>query len=158
MSGIINSDGSRSGVIGLRLDGRQPGFYAYGGSGVVSVSNAAYVVLTNDSTLPAFDTGSNYDTSTGKFTTPVAGKYIFGFAMYNITTDVYVWSITDGTTTYARQYNTPTAVNMDYGFSVVCDVEAGKAIGVQNNAEGGAVRSIYQSTPVHSRFWGYLLG
>jgi len=157
---VLNEDGGAEALVidtsGYITKSKQPGFYAYGGAGIVAIANNNYVILTNDSTLPAFDTASNYDTGTGQFTTPIAGKYIFGFSCYATSAAEYAWTITDGTTTYARMFFTSANANMDWGFSTVCNVEASKAIGVRN--EQGASKNIYQSAPVHSRFWGYLLG
>lgn len=52
----------------------QPAFLAYLTS---SVTAQGVIAFNNDSSNDAFDTNSNYSTSTGRFTAPVAGRYIF---------------------------------------------------------------------------------
>lgn len=63
----------------------QPAFFAYLDTTVSNVTgnNTVYtVIFENDSTAPAFDTRSNYDTGTGVFTAPIAGRYRFEAGVY----------------------------------------------------------------------------
>jgi hypothetical protein len=80
---IITSDGAGSftassslassvqSVGGIQMT---PAFYAYAG-GATTVSNSTWVKVSIGTEL--FDTNSNYDTSTSRFTPSIAGKYFF---------------------------------------------------------------------------------
>ena len=59
------------------------GFSARGTGGAwTAASNNDVVAFNNDSTGDSFDTGSNYNTSTYKYTAPATGLYIFWYAIY----------------------------------------------------------------------------
>jgi hypothetical protein len=58
----------------------QPAFSAYGNNQSVLVNTDVDATLPNEE----FDAGNNYDTSTSRFTAPVAGRYLFtGTVQYN---------------------------------------------------------------------------
>lgn len=74
MSGLINSVGSKSGIIELYGSNR-PSFLVFWNT---ASAGAQDPVLFNDvSTGRAHNNGGHYSTSTGKFTAPVRGTYLF---------------------------------------------------------------------------------
>ena len=86
MSGIINSAGSKSGLIGeteTAIVAGSASFLANIGSATAwgSYSHNAVLPFDNDSGGAAHDTDSCYDTSAYKFTAPATGVYIFYFAV-----------------------------------------------------------------------------
>tara|TARA_R100000353_G_scaffold17299_2_gene16289 strand:- start:4222 stop:4839 length:618 start_codon:yes stop_codon:yes gene_type:complete len=136
----------------------RPSFYAYGqdSSDAYAIVNSNYVILKNVSTIPAHNIGSHYSTSTGKFTTPVAGIYFFQFTWYATQTLAYEWLLTDGTTYYNRIAYTPQGANQQNNLVFSGKIDANKQIGIQNTA--GSDRSIYIGSPVHTTFSGFLVG
>ena len=52
-----------------------------------TVADEGILAFDNDSNGDSFDTGSNYNTSTYKYTAPVTGVYLFWFAVYTHNTD-----------------------------------------------------------------------
>ena len=65
----------------------QPSFLAFGAN-IGEVSSAGYIAYPNiDTNQGGHNIGSHYNTSTYKFTAPVAGKYLFGFSVYAHTTN-----------------------------------------------------------------------
>jgi hypothetical protein len=56
----------------------QPAFLAYNSTGV-SMTGGGWGILSNSITTKSFDVGSNYNTSNGRFTASVTGKYLFYF-------------------------------------------------------------------------------
>jgi hypothetical protein len=57
----------------------QPAFYAVGAGGSTAYGNGGEFILTSVQT----NRGSNYSSSTGRFTAPVAGFYSFTYAIYS---------------------------------------------------------------------------
>ena len=75
MSGIINSAGSKSGVIGPSTFADTPAFWVYG-NGTQSSIGAGYTTCSLNDEI--FDNGSNFDhNTTYTFTAPVTGLYHF---------------------------------------------------------------------------------
>jgi hypothetical protein len=53
----------------------QPSFFAYGSG--ISLSGGTWQTVSTGLTTTSYNVGSNYNTSNGRFTAPVAGKYCF---------------------------------------------------------------------------------
>lgn len=70
-TGVVKINGSQIGPTAFL----NPYKFSVYRNGALTDSNGAYALLTYDT--KTFDTGSNYSTSTGKFTAPVAGFYMF---------------------------------------------------------------------------------
>ena len=71
MSGLINSTGSRSGIIGYHQNPEVPAFFAYLGSS----EDSTHGTITFNSTT--YNVGSHFNTSSYAFTAPVNGLYSF---------------------------------------------------------------------------------
>ena len=94
MSGIVNSTGAVSGVIGTTVGtpstaaGTGAFMARYNSSGWISVSdNGSILAFNDDSTGDSYDTDGNYNTSTYKYTCPAAGVYYFFYGLYTAQND-----------------------------------------------------------------------
>jgi hypothetical protein len=95
MTGIVNSTGARSGVIGTTVGtpaGSVAGNGAFmarnSGSGWVSLSDGALVSFNNVSSGDSFDTDGNFDyAGDKKYEAPATGVYFFWYAIYSGDTD-----------------------------------------------------------------------
>ena len=156
MSGIVNSTGAVSGVIGTTVGTPSAGedeinFVAYGGSGTVSIANSAKVPFSSVS-----QSGSAWSSNT--FTVPVAGYYWFSISVYNYSgAATYAWDIReDSTHVIARWYGTILT-----GGSISSTASGGKTLAKDDtvslhNTSGGA-RNIYLSSMDHTHFCGVLI-
>ena len=80
------------GLFSPNVAGNGPAFYAYASSATTMSANARTLVIFQ---TELFDTNSNYDTTTGRFTPTVAGYYFLAATMRydvvnNIVTHVYI--------------------------------------------------------------------
>ena len=60
----------------------------YGSNGWLTLGTATILGFDDDSTGDSFDNGSNYSTSTYKYTAPTTGVYMFWFSVYTAKDDV----------------------------------------------------------------------
>ena len=136
----------------------QPSFWVSGtaAGGMVSYASNAEIVFSNAQS----NTGSHYNTSTGRFTAPVAGAYLFSGTLQGTKASNYRWTIKKNNVQFgsggANSDCVPHGYNVDVGQTtntivlqlaandyVSCSVRTGQAMAVY----GG-----------HSYFSGVLVG
>ena len=156
MSGLVNSTGARSGIIGTTVGTPSAGedeinFVAYGGAGSVTVANNAKVPFSSVS-----QSGSAWSFDT--FTVPAAGYYWFTFSVYNYSgAATMAWSLKeDSTHVIARWYGTILT-----GGSISSTASGGKTLAKDDtvslhNTSGGD-RTIYISSMDHTYLSGVLI-
>jgi len=135
----------------------QPFFYAYSNAaqtGYNPQNQGDAPVIYNATTT---NTGSHYNTTTGKFTAPVAGNYIFHASAYSAaTTFGQNWLVVNGSRMISTDWVSGTASNMSMGFWLI-RLAANDTVGF--HAYNGAVTSATIATNIeHVYFKGYLLG
>jgi hypothetical protein len=94
MSGIINSTGARSGVIGTTVGtpSTAAGTGAFmarfsSGSWLSIADNGTILAFNDDSTGDSYDTDGNFNTSTSKYEVPADGVYYFFYGLYTAQND-----------------------------------------------------------------------
>ena len=114
-----------------------------------------------------YNVGSHYSNSTGRFTCPVAGTYLFGWTnIANTTNDVYRYYLRvngsssisgTGGDTHLRIDNS--ATGSEYGtngmFTFPVQLSANDYVSIYYYADGGT--STYTGAD-YPQFWGYLVG
>jgi hypothetical protein len=129
----------------------QPKFRA---ARVNGFATTTYTEVTFESEL--FDDGSNYNTSNGRFTAPVAGTYFFRSALQPITIGIgvsinfYVNGVAYGY--MAQGWNTNLPARSDISVSALLKLSAGDYVSVY------AFSSASCSWDNHGQFQGYLVG
>ena len=132
----------------------QPSFLAFGAN-IGEESTAGYIQYPNITAAQGgHNIGSHYNTSTSKFTAPIAGKYLFGFSVYAHTTnalDMY-GKINDSANVSGHQVN---AGSNDDNYptlsgSVLINMAANDVFGWR--MAGGS----YHTNSTGSMFYGFL--
>ena len=148
------------------LTPNQPGFLARG-VGSWSDPGNADLVFTDLSSSSTYNDGNHYSTSNGRFTAPVAGKYILGANIYHRNDSGYdddtnhqYWyfyrngSPLTNTNNVIMHYQNSGDADSTHPMSIVVKLNAGDYITVRNsNASGSG--SYYMGG---CEFWGTLLG
>jgi hypothetical protein len=136
----------------------QPAFVAVDGRGqgqqaIASINISQYF------TTAQTNIGNGFSTSTGRFTAPVAGYYVFGWNLF--TTGISA----DTTSRVGIIKNGNSSAGEWSGGDRVGHANQG-SIGIYLNAndyitlgtQGGSYTAYWYADTQHSRFWGYLLG
>jgi hypothetical protein len=147
-----------------RIDGsgrvtipNQPFFYAQltvDRTGLNLASTGDVVVVYNDLVQ---NTGSNYSTSTGKFTAPVAGVYAFFAAAYSaVQVFSQSWLVINGSRGNSTDWHFGANTNFTVGHWIV-KLSANDTVGF-HPYNGGVTSGTVTGNTTHSYFRGYLLG
>ena len=144
---------------GIVTKPNQPSFSAYSTGNWTHGSDTGYLNL-DHITTELFDNGGNYNTSTGVFTAPVAGKYFFTLTYAYINTSGYlVIYLQKGVSGTYNEYGA-----MDVWVPQQSSAYQGSPImGVIDLAAGNTVRPIVQLNYAgnilsNTHFSGYLIG
>jgi hypothetical protein len=170
-----STDGSTNNISGIayamRINGSgyitkpyQPAFKA-GRSSSISVGSNSTIVF-NDTGGNHFNTGGHYSTSTGMFTAPVAGKYIFStLIIYESLSngqamdDAFYIYKNNSLVTYSfrrAEYEAGYTGNGGYytdDANVLLDLAVGDTVSIRN----GRALTVHGNTQ-YTWFYGYLLG
>ena len=158
----VNTIRHTNGTSGMTIDssGRvfqptKPSFNAHRNSGgdIAANTGSSGVVIFNSTTV---NIGNGFDTSTGKFTAPVAGTYFFSTSCLttatNSATDLQI-RVDDVRVAQGRA-DAHSALQNSIFISVIATLTASQVVHVHINIGGG----IYGSTGEYNTFCGYLIG
>jgi hypothetical protein len=129
----------------------QPAFNASGAAGNVSYS-AGNIFQFNTADL---NVGSHFNTSTYRFTAPVAGVYLFGVSIY-VNGNLSGCFTVNGTQTYGGSDVQPLVygdLTRSYSAQLLVSLSANDIVDFRSR-DATASSSIYMG---HSNFWGYLM-
>ena len=132
----------------------QPSFYATSTAGSSSYTGSEVIVFNTT----RHNIGSHYNTSNGRFTVPVTGRYLLSLNVYNYAGYTNSIVLTINGNQYQPQDVSPLSYagnvgSISTGFTVIWELVAGDYIEVRVRAGGSA--QIYRA---HSHFAGHLLG
>lgn len=125
----------------------------------VSGNNGNQIIAANGVfpfNLVVFDTGSNYNTGTYRFTAPVAGLYMFGFSFYAQGSSSIHFA-KNGAQLYNTSDVNPLINITTAGNSGSSTVIANLAVNDYVDVRSRNTQSSSVYVP-HSTFWGYLIG
>jgi hypothetical protein len=148
-------DGTNWNLVNNNTLSYRPSFNASGNGGNVTIAANAVFPFN----VAVFDSGSNYNTSTYRFTAPIAGLYLFGTTYYAQGNCSIHFAkngnplnpSTGGGTDINPLIVAPAAGNIGCA-TVTANLTAGDYVDVRSRST--------QSSPVyvpHSTFWGYLV-
>jgi C1q domain len=137
----------------------QPAFHAFGLNTVTNSSNIVFPSV-------VFNIGSHYNTSTGRFTAPVSGIYMFGWtSIGNNINDVYRWRFSRNGSTVGDLHlrQDTSATGGEYAtngmFTIPWQLNAGDFVNIFYISDSGTLPyGSGSTTDAYPRFWGYLLG
>ena len=137
----------------------QPSFHAYG---VSSTANAAYMVFPNTN----FNIGGHYSTSTGRFTAPITGTYLFGWTNIGGSSDTvfrYYFRVNGSNVSNGDLHfrGDTGATGADYVtngmYTIPWRLNSGDYVQIYYVSDSG-VSQYGGAANDYPRFWGYLLG
>lgn len=131
-------------------------FSAYRNASLNS-GNGADAIVTFDTKL--FDTGTNYSTSTGLFTAPIAGFYNFYWNVHTTNSTLYWLSFLykNGTTFVVGSAYNSANVTTQFGShgSIKMQLAANDTIGIYSRSNGGTAVAV-GAAPIYTYFSGGL--
>lgn len=159
VSGFTVISGSNGTLLKVDTSGRvntplQPSFLAYR-SGDQTGYNPSTQVNPIIYNATSYNVGANYNTSTGKFTAPVAGDYIFEAGTYQSTQVQQLWFVINDTR--ERSFVLDSSTNANVSGSGIVRLMAGDNIGICSWSGGSSNVTIYANS-YHTFFRGRLLG
>jgi len=129
----------------------QPAFNASGVSGNVSYSSGGIFQFSTAD----LNVGNHFNTSTYKFTAPVAGVYLFGVSIY-VNGNISACFAVNGTQTYGGSDVQPLVygdATRSYSAQLLVSLSANDIVDFRSRDVTGSA-TIYMG---HSNFWGYLM-
>jgi hypothetical protein len=133
----------------------QPSFLAVSNAGQQDYTTGQVIVFN----LTRHNTSSCYNTSTGRFTAPVAGRYLFSVNFYTYASYPVSITLTINGSQYVPSdvvpliYKPADAVTLNLGFSTILELSANDYVEIRVRS-GGYTARVYMS---HSHFAGQLL-
>jgi len=132
----------------------QPAFSTYGTAGNVSFTGGQEPIITSWNTM-IFNVGGHFNTSTGKFTAPIAGKYFFRSQLYMQNfTGVFRFRIYKNTSVAVYHYYAAAASPGPAFIAGFLNLAANDTVHLTGNADNTG--NIYFADN-HSNFDGYLV-
>jgi hypothetical protein len=153
-NGFNYGERARINSSGIFTISSQPSFFA-ASTASQSVYNGGEVIVFNTT---RHNTGGHYNTSNGRFTAPVAGRYLFTTNFYGYGNVRFSITLTVNGSQYGPAdvsplaYHENTVGEMTTGFTLVFELAAGDYVEVRSRAGYGS--TIYRG---HSHFSGQLL-
>jgi hypothetical protein len=132
----------------------QPSFLAVSNASQQDYTSGQVIVFN----LTRHNTSSGYNTSTGKFTAPVAGRYLFSVNFYTYVNYSVAITLTINGSQYTPGdlvpliYKPSDTVTVNLGFSIILELAASDYVEVRTRS--GYTTRVYMS---HSHFAGQLL-
>jgi len=131
-----------------------PSFKAYKASSGNVTYGASDSVSADFDTLD-FNVGNHFDTSTGKFTAPIAGLYMFGFDLFNNTTSTASKRVNLRLSSGEQFGGQGQAIKgNDFVLSAVDELPVGETVEIISTYDD----TIIYHGQSHSYFWGYFIG
>ena len=130
-----------------------PSFKAYKASSG-NVTYAAGAVISADFDSTNFNVGNHFSTSTGLFTAPIAGLYLFGCSLFNNTPSGQKRVSLFDNTNHAFGGQGQSSNGNDFVMSAITQLSVGNTVDVRAAYDD---TTIYQGLG-HSYFWGYFIG
>jgi hypothetical protein len=155
--GVSHAERMRINKDGYVTTPNQPGFSVrQNAQGGIDYSSTDYIAFRNIHTT-FFNTGNHFNSSTGMFTAPVAGNYLFGAAVrYDSFTGNYAYGsiYKNSSTLYSRELTSLTGNYLHLSIHCIMNMSANDTCHVALRNSGDSSINLDSD----SNFYGYLLG